>query len=130
MQLNLAYNSAFFAHLSYLFYAIAASDGHIPRREKEEIIRLVDIYWTIKNTNFNSRDIIYENLKLLIFEKTDKHIAFENFKIYYLENKELFPSLVKEKVMESAYEIANSYARRNKSEVLFLHLLHTLLYND
>ena len=96
----------------------------------EEIIRLVDRYWTIKKTDFNSRDIIYEHLKLLIAEKTDKNEAFEKFKSYYLENKELFPPLVKEKVMESAYEIANSYARRNKSEVLFLHLLHTLLYND
>ena len=118
----------FFTHLSYLFYAIAASDKNISRKEKEEIISVVDKNWYKKNGSINSKEIIYSTLKKLIAEKTKSESAFEAFLDYQKANPSLFDPTIKKMVMESAYDIANSYAGRNKSELLFLSKLHQQLY--
>jgi uncharacterized tellurite resistance protein B-like protein len=119
----------FYTFLSSLFYAIAASDHTISRKEKEEIIRLVDEHWAIKNENINSKEIIYASLKKLIFEKVDVENAFKQFASYFNQNPELFPSTVKETIMTCSYDIANAYARRNKSELVLLSRLHCLLFD-
>jgi sulfur relay (sulfurtransferase) DsrC/TusE family protein len=119
----------FYTHISYLFYAIAASDKNISRKEKEEIIRVVDENWNVKNTSVNSKEIIYSTLKKLISEKINSASAFDLFIKYQKSNPAQFSLAVNKVVMDSAYDIANSYAKRNKSELYYLSQLHQHLFS-
>lgn len=119
----------FYTHISYLFYAIAASDKNISRKEKEEIIRVVDKNWNVNNASINSKEIIYSTLKKLISEKVNSASAFDLFIKYQKSNPEQFNLAIKKTVMDSAYDIANSYAKRNKSELYYLSQLHQHLFS-
>jgi len=122
-------NVDFFTNISLLFYVMAASDKEITRKEKEEIMRVVDKHWNIKNTSLNSKEIIFSTIKKLISEKTSVTSAFEAFITYLEANQELFDPTIKKMLMESAYDIANAYAKRNKSELLYLSQLHQHLFS-
>jgi hypothetical protein len=122
-------NIDFFTYISFLFYAIAASDKEISRKEKEEIMRVVDKHWNIKNTILSSKEIIFSTIKKLISEKTSAASAFDAFIEYLEANQTLFDTTIKKMLMESAYDIANAYAKRNKSELLYLSQLHQHLFS-
>ena len=130
MATSKVHSADFYSHLAHLFYAIASVDHSITRKEKEEIIRLVDELWSAKNSELNSKEIIYSCLKKLIIDKTENQKAFESFKNYFLENLARFDDKLKEKVMDSVYNIANATAKRNKSELLILSRLHQLLFKN
>lgn len=130
MAISVLHSAEFYNHLAHLFYAIASVDNSITRKEKEEIIRLVDEYWSQENSEQKSKEIIYNCLKKLIADKTDNTKAYEGFKNYFLENITSFDKKVKEKVMDSVYNIANATAKRNKSELILLNRLHQLLFKN
>ena len=124
------YTPEFYKSLSSLFYSIAASDKNIVPKEKLKIIELVEKYWSAKKEDFDSKAYIYSELKSLIQSKLNKEIAFDNFKSYFQENQSIFSFDLRKNIMNSAYEIANAFAKRNKSELLLLSKLHMLLFEN
>lgn len=122
------HSAEFYSHLARLFYAVAFADKTISRKEKEEIIRLVNVYWTRDSNAFNDKEVIYTHLRQLIADETECTAAFESFKNFYIKNLDSFDALLNEKIMDSAYEIANATAKRNKSELTLLAQLHHLLF--
>jgi uncharacterized tellurite resistance protein B-like protein len=123
------HSAEFYSHLAHLFYAVALADKTITRKEKEEIIRLVDVYWTSDSNSINGKEIIYTHLRQLIANKVECTAAYDSFKNYYIKNLNSFDAPLREKIMDSAYDIANATAKRNKSELTFLNRLHRLLFN-
>ena len=124
------YTPEFYKSLSYLFYSIAASDKNIVSKEKRKIIELVEKYWSVKKDDLDSKTLIYSELKKLIGSKFNKEIAFDNFKDYYQNNSAVFSFELRKNIMDSAYEIANAFAKRNKSEVIILSKLHLILFGN
>lgn len=123
------HSAEFYSHLARLFYAVALADKTISRKEKEEIIRLVNVYWTRDSNAFNDKEVIYTHLRQLIADKIECTAAYESFKSYYIKNLDSFDAPLREQIMDSAYDIANATAKRNKSELTFLNRLHRLLFN-
>lgn len=126
----ITYDPDFYKTLSCLFFSIAASDKHIVNKEKRKIIELVDRYWLIKKGDLDSKTLIYSELKSLIASGFNNDKAFENFQLYYKKHQDLFSYDLRKKIMDSAYEIASAYAKRNKSELLLLSKLHLLLFDN
>jgi hypothetical protein len=122
------YTPEFFKNLSCLFYSISASDKNIAGKEKRKIIDLVERYWTSNKDDFDSKAYIYSELKRLIESRFNSEVAFDNFKSYFQKNQSMFSFELRKKIMDSAYEIANAFAKRNKSELLLLSKLHLLLF--
>lgn len=118
----------FYKALSFLFYAIAISDKHFVDKEKLKIIELVKKHWTIKTKEFDSVEYIYSVLRKLILDQIDEDLAYAYFQSFFQLNPDLFPIEIRHKIMDSAYDIANSYAKKNKSEVLLLSRIHQLMF--
>ncbi len=123
-------NIEFYKALSFLFYAISAADKSIVNKEKLKIIELVNKHWEIKTSDLESKEYIYTILRKLILEQTDADLAYAYFKSFFHLNPDLYPLDLRKKIMDSAYEIASSNAKRNKSEVGVLSRLHQLMFEN
>jgi hypothetical protein len=120
----------FYKALSFLFYAIAISDKHFVDKEKIKIIDLVKKDWNIKSKEFDSEEYIYSILRKLILDEIDMELAYVYFKSFFQLNPTLFPDKIKHKIMDSVYEIATTYAKKNKSEVQMLSRVHQLMFEN
>ena len=57
----------------------------------------------------------------------DSHLVIEAFKKYKNENQKLFTPQICNLILKSADKIANSFSGKNKSELIFITQLHTIL---
>lgn len=125
-MLHKKYTRDFFVSIAYLFYAVALADKKIVIEEKKDIVNSIKKYW-LASDKFDSEELIYETLRSLINNKLTSEQAFEEFKIYVNNNKELFTKDVSHKIIKSSHSICASYAGKNKSELIILAKLHKLL---
>ncbi|MFD2185679.1 hypothetical protein [Aquimarina celericrescens] len=124
---NLKNNLAFYQKLAHLFYAIAMADKKMVIEEKKKIVLFVKKYWSTNLENSHTEEIIYETLRSLIKNKTTADEAFNTFKTYCIENKDLFTDEMVKKIIETSDAIAIAFGRgRNKSELILLTKLTTL----
>ena len=121
-----------YQNLGNLFYAIAISDGSVHANEWDKVKEIVKEDWLYLD-DFTDRygtdaanqiEIVFD--WLLEYEKTSEE-CFEEFKDFYKEHPHAFSEKIKSLAMKTANAIANSYAGKNKGELVFLAKLGLLL---
>jgi len=122
----------FFQKVGELFYAIAAADKIVREEEYNRLCNLVISHW--KNLE-NIKDEFGTNAAYqieIIFqwfdhEQADAQECYDGFTVYYEAHPELFTIKRKKLLLETANAIANSFADKNKAELMMLAKLKLLL---
>ncbi|MFD2518912.1 hypothetical protein [Salinimicrobium flavum] len=134
-QVNIKTSQAFYQNLGRLFYAIAAADKMVTREEVETVKRLVREQWLDLEGSLDEfgTDAAYQIE--IIFDWLDANkpqatSAFENFNQFHKENKDLFTPYINDKILRTSREIASAFRGKNKSELVMLAKLQSLLKNQ
>jgi len=122
----------FYQNLGRLFYAIAAADRIVRKEEVESVKQIVRKQWLQLDEvvdEFGSDaafqvEIIFDWMDA---NKPDPQAAFQVFADFYREHPELFTKEIKNMTLEASREIASSFKGKNKSELVMLAKLQTLL---
>ena len=129
---HIHHNEAFYQKLGYLFYSIAAADGHVASEEKEALHKMVIEDWVtleVSKDSFGSDaafqiEVLFD---FLIEKSQDGEKAYHVFEHYFKDNIELFTDDVIERIFHTSNKIAESFHNFNKSELISLTRLHLLL---
>ncbi|CAM1368651.1 conserved hypothetical protein [Tenacibaculum sediminilitoris] len=119
------FTEEFYTSIANLFYAVSMADKNMTVEEKKSIVKRVEKNWSTSGNKSDS-ELIYETLRGLIREKITSEEAFESFKKYYLAHQNEFSTKVTHDLLAASHEISNSYARKNKSELIILARLYKL----
>jgi len=122
----------FYQSIGKLFYAIAAADKIVRKKEYDALRKLVKEQWKSMDDykdDFNTDsayqiEIVFDWMD---YEQLDAANCFEEFKDFKKENDSLFTKERKNLIWETANAIANSFAGKNKSELIMLAKLKSLL---
>jgi hypothetical protein len=120
-----------YQHIGYLLFAVAASDKNIDEKEVNALKLLVKNNWIdLDDTNdsFGS-DAAYQIeivFDWLTEAEWDSDTCFSKFEDYYKEHSNLFSQDIKSLIIKTASTIAESYAGKNKSELIILAKIETL----
>lgn len=119
----------FYQKLGELFYAVAAADKLVHEDEYQALKDIVVLEWE-KLEKENPSDAIYQMevvFNWFDYEQLDAQSCFESFEEYRKENPQHFNQERKQLIWNTANAIANSYAGKNKSELIMLAKLQILL---
>ncbi|WGH75210.1 hypothetical protein P8625_14210 [Tenacibaculum tangerinum] len=119
------FTEEFYKSIANLFYAVSMADKNMSIEEKKSIVKRVQLNWAASENKSDS-ELIYETLRALIREKTTSKEAYQNFKTYYVTHQEEFSKKIIHDLVAASHEIAGSFARKNKSELIILARLHKL----
>ena len=122
----------FYQKLGYLFYSVAAADGHIAEEEKEALHREVKEDWLKLETgddgygsnNAYQIEILFD---YLIEKEFPGERAFQVFEHYFKSHYDEFSDEVIEHVFKTCDRIANAFHGKNKSELTALMRIHLLM---
>lgn len=125
-------NLAFYHSLGKLFYAIAAADKVVRDEEFSRLQLCVREYWLNLNNLedvFGSDaayliEIVFEGVEALDEDAQD---MFDAFIVYREEQSHFFTLEVKNIIIQTAWEVAHSFASVNKSELIMLGKLELAL---
>ncbi len=119
----------FYQKLGELFYAIAAADQIVHQEEYKTLTGLVIQEWKEFEKNQFPDTICQMEVVFNWFdyEKLDAKSCFQHFEEYYCENPEFFTSERKKLICKTANAIADSFAGKNKSELIMLAKLQLLM---
>ncbi len=106
----------FYVHLSYLYYYVVMADKRVEKAEKLRLKSVIDNNWSDSSSTGN--EVMYEQLKKLFIEKPSPRFIWEVFEAYFKEHPNKFTKEIKQKIYQTADEIAGSFAGRNKSELI------------
>ncbi len=121
-----------YEHLGKLFYAIAISDGSVHVKEWDKVKEIVKADWLYVD-DFTDRygtdaanqiEIVFDGL--MEYGKTGNE-CFQEFKDFYKDHPHAFSKEIKSLAKKTASAIANSFAGKNKSELIMLSKLELLL---
>ncbi len=121
----------FYQNLGKLFYAVAMTDKTIRPVEVERLRKYVRQHW-LDLDDFEDEfdtdsayqiEIVFDWLQE---EEKDFEDYFKEFKDFYKEHPNKFTPKVKALILETAESIANSFAGKNKSEMLIIFQLKLL----
>ncbi len=121
----------FYQKVGELFYAIAAIDKVVRDEEYERLCELVISHW--RNSE-SAEDEFGTNAAYQIeivfdwfdHEQADAKECYEGFKEYFETHPKLFNNKRKQLILKTAHEIANSFAEKNKAELMLLSKLKLL----
>ena len=130
--LNRELHQKFYQNLGRLFYAIAAADGIVRKEEVDSLKRIVREEWLdlddytdeFGTDSAFQIEIIFEWLDA---NKPDPQEAFQNFMEFKTENKELFNKQINDKILAASRKIAAAFRGKNKSELVMLARLQSVL---
>ncbi|MFY7709434.1 hypothetical protein ACOSQB_02300 [Tenacibaculum sp. MEBiC07804] len=124
-------NKSFYISITNLFYAFSMIDKKMSLEEKKEIVWSVKEEWATNEFGFNSEELIYETMRELIKENLSAEKAYENFKAYFIANKELFTRQINLDILDACHKICNATGGgKNKSELILLTKLHKLVHES
>lgn len=135
MKLKKPLSTKCYQHIGYLFYAMAAADEQVVRAEIDTLKQLAKRDWLpIDDTNdrYGSDaayqiEIVFDWLQ--IDSKKSANDCYRLFERYYLAHQSLFSPELKQLILRTAEAIANSFAKKNKSELMLLAKL-SILFKD
>ena len=118
-------NLKFYENLGKLFYAVAAVDLVVHEAEINKVREIVKKYWLDVDDlddNFGTDaayqiEIVFDWLHA---NKRNSHSCYNDFVIYKNEQKHLFTKKINKLIMKTAGDIAQSFAKKNKSELILL----------
>ena len=119
-------------NLGKLFYAVAVADKKI---EEEEIAALktnILQRWDSPDSKPNGLELdghqeIFTIFKELQNTRAVSEICFTQFQEFFNEHKQLFNEELRKLIWDTSQDIASSYAKKNKSEIIVLAKLKMLL---
>jgi hypothetical protein len=119
-------NVHFYEILGKLFYAIAAVDGLVEPTEFNKLKDIVKTKWlSVDDTEdlFHTDaayqiEIVFDWLNEQNNLNSDK--LFNDFVIYKNEQTHFFTQPIKELIIKTAHDIADSFSGKNKSELILL----------
>lgn len=122
----------FYQKLGELFYAIAASDKVIRDAEVKTLRELVHEKWKQVDTLEDEYHTDASYQIEIVFDwmedsQLDAQTCFNDFKTFKEEHPSLFTSKINSIILETAHAIANSFAGKNKAELVMLAKLDLLL---
>lgn len=118
----------FYKNIAYLFYSVASIDSVVVEEEIAYFKSIVRKEWeTNKVLERSHTDYIFKVFDNLIETKADANECFEKFRNYLMKTNGLFSPFIKNLIWKTADGIASSFADKNKSEVILLAKLKSLL---
>lgn len=131
-SVNLHTAQNFYQNLGKLFYAIAAADKVVREEEVKALKKIVEEEWLDIdkiNDEFGT-DTAYQIE--IIFDwldenQPDAEEAFKEFKEYRQEHSNLFDEKIDRLILRTSNEIADSFAGKNRAEIMMLTKLRSLL---
>ncbi len=132
MKKEISSHSLLFEKLGELFYAIAAVDKKVHKKEFDALRHLVTEKWKGLD-NFEDpfgADAVYQ-MEIVFswydYEGRDAWECFENFRDFKKTHEHLFTKQRNEFILKTASAIANAFSGKNKSELIMLVKLERLL---
>lgn len=113
--------ASFYEKLAYLFYAIADSDGKVNHKELYKLHEeIVSIWKSLDNSldEFNT-DLAFEIEAIFEWLEDNNYPykdAYNEFTDFATEHKNLFDTIVKEKIMHTSTNIAGVFKSVNHAE--------------
>ncbi|MDY0779575.1 hypothetical protein [Tenacibaculum sp. IB213877] len=129
-MIPLANKKLFNENLAHLFYAVAMADKRMDTDEKKKIVSIVEKNWIDNTNNQQNKEAIYQTIRELIQEHVSSEEAFNKFKLYVTANKELFTNDLSKRIIKASHSICESFANKNKSELILLAKIHKLLLTN
>ena len=122
----------FYSNLGKLFYAIAAADKTVREEEINTLKQIVNTEWlTLDGAKDKSEVDAMRQLKItftqLNTQEKDAKICIEEFKLFKELHENLFTENVKQLIWKTANAISTAFSRRNKSELVLIAELATIL---
>lgn len=124
--------TSFYQHLGELFYAIAKVDGVVRKEEEAVLKKIVEQEWKDledSQDEFHS-DASFQIISVFDFLNEGFDAAeewFNDFKAFKKLHEQLFTPKMNALIMRTADAVASSFAKKNKSELVLLNRLRTLL---
>ena len=125
----------FYQNLGKLFFAVAMADKHVRPREVDKLLEDVRTYWLDLDQSRDEfgADAAYQIeivFDWLLNEEKDSETYFDEFADFYHEHPEKFSRQIKTLILHTSNDIANSFAGKNKSELIILTKLQNLFNRD
>lgn len=129
---NPGFAQKFYQNLGKLFYAIAASDKVIKKEEFNTLKTIVEQEWLnideyqdeFGTDTAYQIEIIFDWLEE---NQPDALGSFEDFSNFKKEHEKLFNDRINKLIWKTADAIADSFAGKNKSELIMLSKLKSIL---
>lgn len=124
----------FYSNLGKLFYAIAAADKTVSEVEIGTLKQIVNTEWLLLNGAKDESEVDAMRQIKITFEQLNKHKAdakscMKEYKSFQELHAYLFTNHVKQLIWKTANAIASSFSRKNKSELVLIAELATILNN-
>lgn len=118
--------------IGFLVYAVASTDKHITVEEKNTVHTIVNENWKLladKEDPFGVRalDFIDKMFNSLQDHEVKSEDALEYFKEVYAQNKEKFTPELIQFTLDICIKTGSAFNRMNKSELVLLSRIETLL---
>lgn len=133
-QANSHFIKDLYLNLGKLFYAIAASDKVVRPQEVQKLREIVDAEWLKFEDSEDEfgTDMAFEIEAVFDYlqeKNADADAAFEDFKEFKMANDQQFTTKLKKLIWNTADSIAASFSNKNKSELIMLSKLKSILSN-
>lgn len=131
-SLNPGFAQKFYQNLGKLFYAIAASDKVVKKEELDTLKSIVEQEW-VNIDDYQDEfgtdtayqiEIIFDWLEK---NQPDAFLSFDEFSDFKKEHEKLFNTKINRLIWKTADAIADSFAGKNKSELIMLSKLKSIL---
>lgn len=129
---NPGFAQKFYQNLGKLFYAIAASDKVVKKEEIDTLKGIVEQEW-VQIDDYQDEfgtdtayqiEIIFDWLEE---NQPDAFLSFKEFSDFKKEHENLFNNKINTLILKTADAIAASFAGKNKSELIMLSKLKSIL---
>jgi hypothetical protein len=118
----------FSINLAKLFYSVASIDKVVVDEEIAFFKAIIRKEWEAnKVLDKTQTQQVFEVFDSLVESKADAGECFESFRAYIIKSNGLFSQFIKNLIWKTADGIASSFADKNKSEVILLAKLKSLL---
>lgn len=132
MNFTLETQSLFYQNLGKLFYAIVAADKVIREEEVKKLKYLVNKEWlnlggVKEKSEVDAMRQIKITFEQLAAQTQNPNDCMADFKLFKKANENLFTEDVKQLIWKTANAITKSFSGRNKSELIMLTELGSIL---
>lgn len=116
----------FYQNLGKLFYAIAASDGHVRDLEFDKLKTIIKKHWlTIDDLeDALGTDAAYQIEVVFDWLNKDEDliakVCYDDFVTYKRKQSQLFTEAIRRLIINTAWSIAYAFSGINKSELIML----------
>ncbi|MEZ4791441.1 MAG: TerB family tellurite resistance protein [Flavobacteriales bacterium] len=120
-----------YTNLGFLFYSIAAGDGHVRQAEVDALNELVRKQWMPLESSRDEFGVDAAEYISMSFDyardnKLDAEQAFQRFEDAYQEHVTMFDPGLKRMVLDTATAITDAFGHTNKAELAVLTRLQSL----